>query len=137
MSLRPVATVACAAVIVAGCGARDGADHATPRPAPKTRPCAELVTALQRGRVPSTAADLRQTLRRLAAAGAALERVYGLADVGATVDALAAAARTRARAAEAIRDRRPTAARRLFVSARTVDLRAQMLARDLAERCHS
>jgi len=93
------------------------------------------VTALVRGRAPVTAAALRSALERLAETRDRLARRYHLAGAGAAVDAFAAAARTRARAAEAIRDRRPTAARRLFVTARTIDVRAQMLARDLAEHC--
>jgi hypothetical protein len=93
------------------------------------------VTALQRVRAPSTAAALRIALRRLAATGDALERRYDLDAAGAAVETFAAAARTRARAAEAIRDRRPTAARRLFVTARTIEVRARMLAIDLGEHC--
>lgn len=64
-----------------------------------------------------------------------LERRYHLDASGAAVETFAAEARTRARAAEAIRDRRPTAARRLFVKARTIEVRARMLAAALGEQC--
>src|SRR5215204_1080401 len=106
-----VAAAVAAAFLSAGCGGSETGDR------------------------PARRAALRSRIRRLAATGDALRRRYHLAAARAAVDAFAAAARSRARAAEAIRDRRPTAARRLFVTARTIDVRAQMLARDLAEHC--
>ncbi|HLM34525.1 MAG TPA: hypothetical protein VK278_01980 [Gaiellaceae bacterium] len=130
-----VAAAVAAAFLSAGCGGSETGDRPARRAAPPAPSCAALVTALQRTRAPVTAAALRSRIRRLAATGDALRRRYHLAAARAAVDAFAAAARSRARAAEAIRDRRPTAARRLFVTARTIDVRAQMLARDLAEHC--
>ena len=129
-----VAAAVAAAFLSAGCGGSETGDRPARRAAPPAPSCAALVTALQRSRAPVTAAALRSRIRRLAATGDALRRRYHPAAARAAVDAFAAAARTRARA-EAIRDRRPTAARRLFVTARTIDVRAQMLARDLAEQC--
>jgi hypothetical protein len=132
--MRALACVA-AALLAAGCGGNTRGERPAGRAARPAPSCAALVTALVRVRAPSTAAALRVALRRLAATGEALERRYHLAAARPAVEAFAAAARTRARAAEAIGDRRPTAARRLFVTARTIDLRARMLAADLAEHC--
>jgi hypothetical protein len=129
------AAAAAAISLSAGCGGNKSSDPPTPRAAAAAPSCAALVTALERARAPVTAAALHSTIARLAATGAALRRRYHLPGAGAAVDAFAAAARTRARAAEAIRDSRPTAARRLFVTARRIDVRAQMLASDLAEHC--
>src|SRR5215212_4132262 len=128
-----VAAAVAAAFLSVGCGGSESGDRPARRAARSAPSCAALVTALQRARAPVTAAALRSTIRRLAATGDALQRRYQLSEARAAVDAFAAAARTRARAAEAIRDRRPTAARRLFITARTIDVRAQMLARALAE----
>ena len=129
-----VAAAVAAAFLSVGCGGSESGDRPARRAARSAPSCAALVTALQRARAPVTAAALRSTIARIAATGAVLRRRYHLTKAAA-VDAFAAAARTRARAAAAIRDRRLTAARRLFVTARTIDVRAQMLARDLADRC--
>src|SRR5215210_7452171 len=132
--LRLVVVAIVAAALAARCGSSENAAAPARRAAPAPS-CAALVTALQRGNVPATATGLRRTIRRLTETGNTLERRYALEGTRAAVDVLAAAARTRARAAAAVRDRRPTAARRLFVTARMIDVRAQMLARGLADRC--
>jgi hypothetical protein len=93
------------------------------------------VARLERGVAPPTTADLRTELRRLAATGRTLERRYALDGVDDVVAAFAAATRLRAAATEAVGDRRTTGARRLFTSARTLDLRGRELAADLAGRC--
>ena len=71
-----------------------------------------------------------RTLPALERAARALGRREGAVD---TVRAYALAIRVRRAAFRAIGDGRPTTARRLFAQARTLDLRAQALARDLCQ----
>src|SRR3954447_13752852 len=118
-----------AAALATGCGGGGDTGAHPSRPAPT---CTELVTRLERARVPATSADLRAALRRLARTGRTLELRFELQGVDDVVAAFAAAARLRTAATRALQDRRATAARLLFVSARTFDTRARMLAADLA-----
>jgi hypothetical protein len=121
-------------ITVGGCG---GGSSAAPKTvaAPAAPTCPELVTTLERGRVPSTPTDLRRLLRTLATTGQTLERRFQLESTPRVVEAYAAVARTRAAAATALRDGRATSARQLFTKARTIAIRAEALAADLAAAC--
>jgi hypothetical protein len=82
--------------------------------------CTTLVSELRRAR----------TVPRVAATARELRNHYGV-DPGPAAQGYAAVIRVRLAARRAIGDGRPTAARRLFASARLVELRADALSADL------
>jgi hypothetical protein len=120
------------AVVAGGCG--HGATVPRTQAPPPARTCLQLIDGLRRVRVPDTTRDRRRIVRRLARTAHELHTRFGL-DAAPAAELYAAVARVRQEGAHAIRDGRPLAGRRLFVRARTLELRAEALARDLVTQC--